>query len=83
MSVLSVINELNIQNQKKILILPIIVFGLIYVKSVVSEDVVSASAAYVEVSRTIDELSYCDENLLKNRETSKRYVGDRNWHFQP
>jgi hypothetical protein len=76
MSVLSVINQLNLENPKKCFILPIIIFGLLYVKSVCTEEIGQSSLQYSsdENEGTVEGLLYCDENLIKNRESSKRCV---------
>lgn len=76
MSVLSVINQLNLENPKKCFILPIIIFGLLYVRSVYADEIGQSTLQYSsdENDGTVEELSYCDENLIKNRESSKRCV---------
>ncbi|CAG9804236.1 unnamed protein product [Chironomus riparius] len=76
MSVLSVINQLNLENPKKcFIILPIIVFGLLYVKSIYAEDIVQSQHQYSnENDGKVEGLSYCDEHLIRNRESSKRLL---------
>ena len=76
MSVLSVINQLNLENPKKcFIILPIIVLGLLYVRSIYAEDIVQSQLQYSDENEgKVEGLSYCDENLIRNRESSKRYV---------
>lgn len=75
MSVLSVINQLNLENPKKFCILPIIVLGLLYVRSIYGEEIVQSTVQYSDENEgTVEGISYCDENLIKNRESSKRCV---------
>lgn len=52
------------------LLFPIIIFGLLINRTCSKSEVLQAD--FDEVDETVESISFCDENLIKTRESSKR-----------
>lgn len=68
MSGLSIFNRFHLNFAK--LLIPIVVFGILFGNSRSNSDVLQTD--YESSEEPVEKISFCDENLIKKRESSKR-----------